>query len=275
LNGEGIAIAMISNRWLFDYLAVAGLLLFAIPVNADPVPVRHVRGFIHGFIVLKDLDDKVLASGDVTQVPSGSRLTTISTLHFKDGSLYQETSVFSQQRTFRLLSYKQIQKGPAFKTPEILSLDTSTGNVNIEYTDKDGKPKNIADQLSLPPDLANGIITTVLCDVDPKVQTTLSMLVSTPKPRVVKLKISAAGQDSFSVDGLGAKATHYIIKIDIGGVTGVAAKVVGKQPPPVQVWITAGNAPLFLRSQGPLYEDGPIWQVELASPSWPKDAPKQ
>ncbi len=58
------------------------------------------------------------------------------------------------------------------------------------------------------------------------------MLVSTPKARVVKLKISPAGQESFSVGGSGAKATHYIVKIDIGGIEGVAAKVVGKQPPP-------------------------------------------
>ena len=101
------------------------------------------------------------------------------------------------------------------------------------------------------------------------------MLVSTPQPRVVKLKISAMGQDSFSVGGLGAKATHYIIKIDIGGVTGVVAKVVGKQPPPIHVWVAAGNAPVFLRSEGPLYDDGPIWRVELASPAWPKDSTKQ
>jgi hypothetical protein len=49
--------------------AVVGFLSSAFPVNADPVPVRHVQGYIHGFVVLKDLDDKVLASGDVTQTP--------------------------------------------------------------------------------------------------------------------------------------------------------------------------------------------------------------
>jgi hypothetical protein len=257
------------------YAAVASLALLAFPVNADPVTVRHIRGYIHGFVVLKDLDNKILASGDVTQIPAGNRLTTISTLHFKDGSLYQETSVFSQRRVFQLISYKEVEKGPAFKTQETLTLDTSTGNVSVEYTDKDGKVKTIADRLSLPPDLANGIITTLLCDVDPKAETTLSMLVTTPKPRVVKLKISASEQDSFSIAGLVAKATHYIIKIDIGGVTGVAAKVVGKQPPPIHVWVAAGNGPVFLRSEGPLYEDGPIWRVELASPIWPKDSVTQ
>ena len=256
-----------NNRRPFRYAALAGFFVFTL--KADPVPVRHVQGSIHGYLVLKDLDDKVLASGDMIQLPAGNHVTTTLTLNFKDGSRYQETSVFSQRRIFQLLSYKQSMNGPAFKTQESLSLDTATGNVGIQY-DKDGKDKAITDPLSLPPDLANGIIPMLLGNADSKAETTLSMLVSTPRPRIVRLKISASGQDSFSIGGSFAKATHYLIKIDIGGVTGVAAKLVGKQPPPIHIWIAAGNAPVFLRSEGPLYEDGPIWRIELASPTWPK-----
>jgi len=256
------------------YAVVAGLVLSA-AVKADPIAVRHVQGYVHGFLVLKDKDDKTLASGDLIQLPGRNRVTATLTLHFADGSLYEETSVFSQSRTYRLLSYKQVMKGPAFKTPETLSLDASSGNVNIQYTDKDGKEKTVNDKLPLQPNLANGILPMLLTDADPKAEITLSMVVSTPKPRVVKLNISASGQESFSIGGSGAKATHYIVKIDIGGVTGVAAKVVGKQPPPIHMWIATGNAPVFLKSEGPLYEDGPIWRIELASPVWPMASQKQ
>lgn len=242
---------------------------------AEPIPVRHVQGYIHGFVVLKDTDDKILASGDMVQFPARSRITTNLTLHFKDGSLHEETAVFSQRKTYELLTYKQIQKGPAFKTPRTLSFNTGTKKVSIEYTDKDGQVKTMSEQVDLPPDIANGMIPMLLTDADPNAETTLSMLVSTPKPRIVKLKISPAGEDSFSVAGSGAKAIRYSIKIDIGGITGVAAKVVGKQPPPIQMWIAAGNAPVFLKSEGPLYEDGPIWRIELASPTWPKAPPSK
>ena len=112
-----------------------------------------------------------------------------------------------------------------------------------------------------------------MTQIDPKVETTLSMLVSTPKPRVVKLKIAASEPDSFTLGGAGAKATHYVVKIDIGGVTGVVAKVAGKQPPPIHFWVAQGNLPVFLKSEGPLFEDGPIWRIELASPVWPKPGP--
>jgi hypothetical protein len=256
------------------YVAFTSLLLCA-AVKADPVTVRHVQGYIHGFLVLRDLDDKVLASGDLIQIPTGNRVTMTLTLHFADGSFYEENSVFSQRRTYRLLTYKQVMKGPAFKTPETLSLDASSGKVTVNYTDKDGSEKTIADKLSLPPNLSNGILALLLTDADPNVETTLSMVVSTPKPRVVKLKISASDEDSFSVGGSVSKATHYIVKIDIGGVTGVAAKVLGKEPPPVHMWIAAGNAPVFLKTEAPLYRDGPIWRIELASPVWPKPSQKQ
>jgi len=246
-------------------IALAGILLCA--SNADPVPVRHIQGYIHGFIVLKDSTDRILASGDVTQDPADNRVTSIFSLHFKDGSLYQETSVFSQQKVFRLLRYKQIQRGPSFKTPHTFSFDSS-GSVSVEYTDK-GNEKAITDHISLPADLANGIVTTLLLQIHPKTEVSLSMLVSTPKPRIVKLKVTPAGEDSFLVGGVAAKATHYLINIDIGGVTGAVAKLLGKQPPPAHVWI-AKNAPVFLKSEGQLYEDGPIWRLELASPSWPK-----
>jgi hypothetical protein len=254
------------------YLACAGL-FFCAGVSADPVAVRHTQGYIHGFLVLKDTNDKILASGDLVQVPSGNRVTATLSLHFSDGSLYEETSVFSQSHTYRLLTYKQVMKGAAFKNQETLSLNASTGVVNIQSTDKDGKEKAFSDKLSLPPDLANGIISMLLTEAAPQAVMTLSMLVSTPKPRIVKLKFSPSGQESFSIGGSGAKATHYVMKIDIGGVEGAAAKVLGKQPPPEDFWIAAGNAPVFLKSEGPLFDDGPIWRIELASPVWPKAPP--
>lgn len=255
--------------------AALACLLLGGAIQADPMPVRHIQGYIHGYLVLKDTNDRVLASGDSIQVAAGNRVTTNLSLRFTDGSLYDEVAVFSQDRVYRLLTYKQVMKGPAFKVPETLSLDTSKGSVNIEYTDKDGKEKTIADQLSLPPDLANGMISLLLTEADPKAETILSMVVSTPKPRVVKLKVSTSIQDAYSVGGSGLKATHYIVKIDIGGITGVAAKVLGKQPPPIDLWIAAGKSPVFLKSEGPLYQDGPIWRIELASPVWPKVSQKQ
>jgi hypothetical protein len=40
-----------------------GFFLFAAGVNAEPISVRHMQGFLRGFLVLKDTNGQVLASG--------------------------------------------------------------------------------------------------------------------------------------------------------------------------------------------------------------------
>ena len=65
-------------------------------------------------------------------------------------------------------------------------------------------------------------------------------------------------------------ATHYVVKVEIGGVSGLLAPLLGKQPPDTQVWILPGEAPAFVKSEGPLYLGGPLWRIELTSPVWPR-----
>src|ERR1700686_1984578 len=81
------------------------------------VPVRHVQGTQHGFVVLRSLDGTALADGDSIQTVRGEQVTTQTIFHFRDRSLYDETAVFSQRGTYRLLSYRLVQRGPTFSGP--------------------------------------------------------------------------------------------------------------------------------------------------------------
>jgi hypothetical protein len=101
----------------------------------------------------------------------------------------------------------------------------------------------------------------------------VSMLLATPKPRLVKLAISKLGEETCSVAGAARKAVHYEIKIELGGVAGVVAPMIGKAPPDIEIWVIGGQAPTFAREQGPIYPEGPTMTIQLASPVWP-DAPK-
>ena len=65
--------------------------------------------------MLKDLEDNIIASGGMTQAANGNRVTSELNFHFKDGSTHSETTVYSQRKVFRLLSYRLVQKGKAFK----------------------------------------------------------------------------------------------------------------------------------------------------------------
>jgi len=154
-------------------------------------------------------------------------------------------------------------------------IDCRNGQVTVRATGKDGKEDVQTNHVDLPSDLANGMVPLVIENIPPeKPQTTVSMLVLSPKPRVVKLIISPLGEEPFSIAGASRKAIHYEIRIEIGGVAGLVAPLVGKAPPNVQIWVVGGQAPTFVRVQGPTYADGPVMTIQLASPVWP-DSSKQ
>ena len=212
-----------------------------------------------------------MATGDLIQGARGDRVTSRLVFHFKDGSLSDETGVFSQRGHFRLLSYHLVQKGPAFEQPLDMAIDAPTGHVTVRYKNDHGEEKVEDEQMKLPPDLANGMLITLLKNVRrDALPPSVSLVVATPKPRLVKVIMTVAGTEPFSTAGAARKATHYVLKIDIGGVAGFIAPLVGKQPPDSHVWILDGEAPAFVRSQAPMFMGGPVWQTELVSPVWPR-----
>ncbi|HEX4758627.1 MAG TPA: hypothetical protein VH308_11620 [Terracidiphilus sp.] len=239
--------------------------------SAAPVPVRYINGTIHGFLELRSQDGHVIASGDLVQVANGRQVTARLLFTFKDGSIDDETTVFTQRRNFQLITDHHIQKGPFFPHPIDLMIDARSGQVTVRSTGKDGKEEVKTDHIQLPPDLANGMVPTLIQNIRPDTpETRVSILAATPKLRLVTLFISPRGEETFSLAGASRKAMHYEIRIDLGGVSGMVAPMVGKQPPNIQLWIIGGPAPSFLREEGPIYPEGPVFTIELASPTWPE-----
>jgi hypothetical protein len=264
-----------TGGWTLVVLGLHLAILFT-PLSAvdEPVTVRYTEGLVHGFLVLRTTEGKALADGDLTQTVRGTRVTTRLVFRFKDGSLHDDTAVFDQSGQFRLVSDHLIQKGPAFPQPLDVSINGKTGEVTVKYTDDDGRQKTESEHLDVAPDLANGIISVLLknvrADAPPK---TLSFVAATPKPQLVKLAVSVAGAERFSTGSTGRTATHYVLKVNIGGLKGLLAPLVGKQPPDAHVWILDGEAPAFLKSEQPLFLGGPVWRIELVSPTWPASQP--
>jgi hypothetical protein len=240
----------------------------------EPVKVRYTEGLVHGFLTLKTLDGMLLADGDLLQSAVGTRVTSRLVFHFKDGSLHDETAVYSQRQQFRLISDHLVQRGPSFPKPVDMKIDASGGQVTVRYTEDKGEQKVAAEQMKLPPDLANGMILTLLKNARPVAPPkSVGMVAATPKPRLVKLEISTAGEEPFSTGGAGRKATHYVIHVEIGGLSGLIAPLVGKQPPDSHVWILGGDTPAFVKAEQPFFLGGDVWRIELVSPTWPKNAP--
>ncbi len=255
-------------------LAIGGAILaLGATLNAAPVAVRYPEGTLHGFLALRTLEGKTIADGDLVQRVHGSRVTARLTFHFKDGSLHDETAVFSQAQRFRLISDRLVQKGPSFPHPVDMTIAAVSGVVTVRYTDGHDKEKTQTSRMQLPPDLANGLILTLLKNVPSGQPETFSYVAATPSPRLVKLAVTPAGDDRFTTGREPRDAAHYVVKVDIGGLSGLLAPLFGKQPADSNVWVLQGQAPAFVKSEQALYPGGPVWRIELVAPSWDSSSP--
>src|SRR5256885_13504395 len=211
-------------------------------LTADQVPVRHMEGLMHGFLALRTLDGKRLADGEMTQIAAGDRVTSRLVFRFKDGSVYDDTTLFSQRGAFRVLSDHLVQRGPSFKQPMETSIDASSGEVTVRYKDQDGGEKVLKERRDLPPDIANGLLFTLVKHIQPSVpQTTVSMVATTPKPRLVKLEILPEGEKAIASGNTKHETVRYVVKVKIGGVAGLVGSPLGKKPPQHPLWGVPGQ----------------------------------
>ena len=258
------------RSWSLIGLLTSAALLQPAGLPAESVPVRHMEGTVHGFLAVRTMEGETIAAGDLLQVVQGDRLVSNLIFHFKDGSVDDETTVFSQHHDFRLISDHHVQKGPSFPHPMDVLIDASSGQVTVRSYE-DGKEKVETDHLDLQPDVANGLLLDLLKNIPPHApETKVSYVAATPKPRLVKLSIKPEGEETFWAAGVRHSATRFTLKVELGGVAGIVAPVLGKQPKDTHVWIIGGKAPAFVRMEGQFYEGGPIWKIELTSPIWRK-----
>lgn len=232
--------------------------------------MRNPEGVVHGFLELRSLNETLLADGEVIQTVHGDQVSGRLVFHFKDGSIHDDTAVYSQSQNFHLISDHLVQKGPTFPRPFEMSIDGATGKATVRYTNERGEQKVETAQFDVP-DLANGMVLTLLKNVRPDAPPkTMSLIAVTPKPRLVKIAVTVAGEDQFLTGSVVRQATHYILRVQIGGVLGLIAPLVGMQPPDAHIWILNGEAPAFMMGQQSFYAGGPLWRIELVSPIRPR-----
>lgn len=253
------------NRLLCLLLATATLP----SAPAQPIPVRYKQGSSRGFLIIKSPQGKVIAVGDVLQVAEGAQFRSRMIIHFRDGSLDDDVTTFSADRELRLISDHHVQKGPSFPTPLDVSIQLPAGEVKWRAA-KSGKVESGRQHMQLPKDLANGLLPLIMENIRPDApETRVPYLVNDPKPRIVMLSIKPDGNEDFSIAGVAVPANRYVIHIEIGGLGGLIAPIIGKQPPDMHEWVVAGEVPILARMEAAFYQGGPTWTVEQASPEMP------
>jgi len=243
--------------------------------SAEPVTVHHTRGAMRGFLTIRTQSGTLLGHAEYIEFVVGDRVTERLTMNFRDGSLDDETAVFTQKNVFQFVSDHHVQRGPFFKNSIDMTIEAN-GHVTIQTTGRDGKVKNETSHFDLPPDLSNGFVGTLLLNVPHNGPgLSLGMLLPTEKGRLARLDITPAGTMPVSVSpGDRRTASLFRIKVNLGGVAGVIAPMVGKQPADAMLWIVEGEVPGFVREVAQLSEGGPIISLELAGTSFSHTAAK-
>ncbi len=238
-------------------------------LRADLIPVRHIQGTTHGFLKVETLEGRTLALGELVQTVHGGLVTSRLTFRFKDGSLDDETTVYTEHGSFRLVSDHHIQRGAFFSNGMDLIVKAN-GDVSVTTVDKDGKTTHTDTHMDLPPDISNGLPLTLvqnLTQMSP--ETKVSMVLGLKSPALAKVSFKADGTDNFLVGGAPRRAQKFTADLELGGMKAVIAPLIGKKPKQYRIWFLGGSAPMFLRVEGQLAMDGPVVRVEQISPSFP------
>jgi hypothetical protein len=247
-------------RTMLGTLLALVVVLGGRPAAAEPIAVRYTEGITRGFPVLRSLDGARLAQGELSQIPLGGGVVDSRLVfRFKDGSLYDERVVFSQRDVFTLLSYRIVQTGPSFPETVEASVERATGRYQVRYrADEDSPEEHLTGDFELPLDAYNGLLSTLMKNLPAGDSAVVQIVAFTPRPRLVKMLLAPAVQDSIMVNDAAVSATRFLVRPQLG----LFASLLVADVPDVKCWIAGGGAPAFLRFEGPLYFMGPVWRID-------------
>ncbi len=249
-----------AKRIVIGSVAVLVAIVSWLPAHAAPVPVRFTEGLVHGFPVLRSAQGERLAVGELTQVARGDVVESRLVFRFHDGSLYDETVVFSQGGVFRVDTYRLVQRGPSFPESVDAYIDRATGKYGVRYrADQESPEEVLSGRFSLPDDVYSGMLGIALKNLSAGESTTVQVIVFTPQPRLVKVLLAPHAVDQLMIGDHPVPTTRYLIKPQLG----VLASLLVVDVAPLQCWVVKGDAPAFIKFEGPLYFMGPVWRIEL------------
>jgi hypothetical protein len=271
--GSGLAdreVMRDTRAWL---VGIGMVLSVASPeAEAGPVAVRYTEGVTHGFLTLRSSAGDLLAEGDLLQVVRAEGVDSRLVFRFKDGSLHDETVVFTQSKVFTLVSYRLVQRGPSFPEEVEIAVDRERdgkGRYKAKSRRAGSEAETLTGEIDLPLDVYNGMFITMLKNLPKGAAETVHVLAFTPMPTLIQVELTPQGAETVLAGERRVPVTHYVLKPKLGLLRGAAAALFGKTPPDYHCWIVTADLPAFVAIDGPLYPGGPIWRFETASPRGP------
>lgn len=222
---------------------------------------------MHQLMVVKSADGKVIANGEETCTAQGNRIRSDLVFRFLDGSLDEQITTFTQDQVFRLINDRHVQKGPSFPVPLDFTVDVPSSTVTW-HEQKSGKDKVYSQHMTLPDDVANGLIPLLAENVSPGSSGfQVSWIAVAIRPILVTLTIEP--DPSPEAAPVLPHAQRLLLHPELHGLAWAMAPVLGKQPADLHFSVTDDQQPSFLRLIGPFFQGGPVWTVDSLGPEIP------
>jgi len=130
---------------------------------------------------------------------------------------------------------------------------------------RNGKKDVSGGRIELPLDVYNGMLAMLLKNLAPGRSETVHVIAFTPTPRLIRVELVVAGDQRVMVGDQARQAILYAVKPRLGPVLGFFASLFGRAPADDACVILAKDVPAFVRCDGPLFVNGPIWRIELTA----------
>jgi hypothetical protein len=82
---------------------------------------------------------------------------------------------------------------------------------------------------------------------------------------VVELELEPAGDQKLRLGEQETHATRFVVRAKLGSLQSIVAAVLGKKPSEYECVIWTKDVPAFIRCDGPLRLNGPVYRFELVN----------
>lgn len=237
--------------------------------QAKQIPVEHPQRPMHGVMVARSQAGQIIARVEFSQEAQGNEVNMRLTYRFADGSIDDETTTYTQQGAFRLVRNHHVESGPYFSRPFDFAMEAANGTATTRTTSRNGNVHVENEHVSMPDDLSNGFVGTLLVNVAQNAAPfRVGLLAPVGGGHLIRILISPDGERPFQMAGHTAKATVFRIHPELGGIVGLIAQLIGVQPKDVMVWVLEGEQPAVVRIVGQLGGYGPVVSSELEGTSF-------
>jgi hypothetical protein len=173
-----------------SFVLAVFVLLWRIPLDGAPIPVRFAEGSLHAFLALRTTDATLIVPVEMLSKRTEAEPVESQTIfQFRDGSFFDETVVFSEQRIFRLEKYRLIYNGPSFDSSTDISVDRTSKRYHVKSKKHEGgKEESLDGSLDLPLDAyVGGMILIVVKNLSKGTSETVHTVAFTPTPRFIPI----------------------------------------------------------------------------------------